>query len=847
MLLNPLQEQVLWKRILQKSEAGAGLLHLSQLATAAQLAHRLLANYAPASLATAARSGWVGDAAVFSEWLAKFDAACLRDRLISASRLGIAVTEALLSEQPENLSEEQERTPLLLVGFDRLLESQVALLNAWGEWHLDSSEDAPEVSKHFFVATNEESELAGCIRWLRAKNRTKKDARLLVVMPGLQDRRGELERALLAVNIEDGLAFEFSMGVPLGRVGLVRSGLMLLRWLAESLSESEVDWLLTSGFCVGSSEEETTLAEAMRTRRKRGLEQPRWSLDEFLGIRQRANQSSTGSGSVPQSWTASMLAARHLLATEPPKQSPMDWATVAAQLLEAMGWPGFRPESSTAFQARQRWQKLLEDCASLGFDGIDISWSDFVSEVGEAAASTIFASESSDAAIQISEPLESAGQLADGIWFLGAREDSWPGRGAPHPLLPIALQREAGMPHSSPQADWVLAQQATRRLLASADEVVFSYARQSGELESRPSRLVTQLVGDAVPLPAAPIDPRDTSHGDIVETVEDWSQPAFPNAQVQGGSSALTRQSLCPFQAFAVARLDAGSWQPAETGLNARQRGQLLHEVLHRVWGGPLKSGISTSQELHSIGDLPSFVGGIVTKVMAEIFAPGSKNSIPDRFPARFLELEAERLTRLVSEWLAYEARRLPFVVAGTEVAGEVTVAGLTFKLRLDRVDVLPDGSKLIIDYKSSDVGPSAWAGERPDDVQLPLYATSAVEGSVEGLAFGRIKPAKIEFCGRLRSATTTLFENLDGRNGLMRDPLTEEQMAVWRKLIVQLSEDFLAGRAAVNPKDLAKTCGRCHLHAVCRIYENQPVAAGLASGEDAAEDGSAEGESADA
>ena len=54
------------------------------------------------------------------------------------------------------------------------------------------------------------------------------------------------------------------------------------------------------------------------------------------------------------------------------------------------------------------------------------------------------------------------------IWFLGADEDAWPAGGSTHPLLPLEVQREDGMPHATPQLDWDLAEAVTARLLASA-------------------------------------------------------------------------------------------------------------------------------------------------------------------------------------------------------------------------------------------------------------------------------------------------------------------------------------------------------------------------------------------
>ncbi len=826
MLLNPFQEQSLWERMIGKSHIGQGLLHSTRLASAAQQAYRLLASFAPESMRDAARGGWTGDAATFSGWMSDFDARCRKEDVISASRLPVELASALAGEREGN------RAPLLLVGFDRLTRTQRSVLDAWGDWRLDEGSSAREPGRErsrFVALPDADEEIGACFSWLRERLGQNPKARLMVVTPGLRERRGELERALLDATDETGgpLDFEFSMGVPLARLSNVRAALLLLRWLHAPLSEAELDWLLTSGHGAVSGQEELGLAQAMRALRRRGMERPEWPLEVFLDLDSRSSDRSRPSSMPPvelaQSWTARMRAARDVFEDLPEKHSPMEWTRIASLLLEKMAWPGYRTESSVEFQARKRWEKLLETCASLGFDGTRMDWGEFVSAVSEAVSQTIFAAESTGARVQVTEPLESAGQLADGIWFLGADEENWPGRASPDPLLPIGLQRDASMPHASPQADWTLADEATRRLLDAAEEVVFSYPRQAGEGELRPSRLITQRLGPAQRLSGlAP--PANTPQ---TEWFEDGSRVAFTAGRLSGGSAALTRQSLCPFQAFATARMGTENFAAAETGLNARQRGQLLHDVLHRVWGGPGRGGVSDSGQLAAIEDLRTFVTPIVAGVMRESFHPEHGKIVAnrdyDRFPARFLDLEAERLTRLVVEWLGYEKARLPFRVASTEIDQEVTVAGLSMKVRLDRVDEFAGGARLIVDYKSSNVGPSAWRGDRPDDVQLPLYATFAVLDQLEGLVFGRIRPGNVELCGRVRDAKTSLRADLTNQSGLVKDKLTDEQLMEWRSLIERLANDFLAGRAEADPKDPVKTCASCHLHGICRIQE-QPL-----------------------
>jgi ATP-dependent helicase/nuclease subunit B len=824
MLLNPLQEQTVWARGIRASEILEGLQHVDRLAQQALRAHGLLASYAPEGLEPRARLSWTGDAAVFAGWLTEFEARCRREGLISSCLLPLRLAAAL-SEEAAEIS--GKRAPVMLVGFDRLLKSQRQLLDVWGVWEqdvsgLDAAEEVAGAGRaRFYAASDATQEIEACVQWLRSRVTAKPASRWMVVATELEARRGALERALLASG--GGLKFEFSLGVPLAGVGVVRSALMLLRWLSEPLTEAETDWLLTSGYCAADAEEEIALAETMLTVRARGMERPAWSLEAF-GAPERPALAP------PVGWVVRLMAARAGLGAARQRQSPLEWIGVAEDVLEAAGWPGFRPASSVVFQALERWRDVLDACGSLGFDGAAMEWPEFVARLAAAAGETIFAVESGDAPVQITEPLTSAGQLADGVWFLGADAEQWPGRGQAHPLLPIGLQREAGMPHASPMADWQVAGETTRRLIGSAEEVVFSYARQAGETEMRPSRLVELLAGLPSELPVELLG-GGMSRAALSEAFADGSRIRFPLAAVAGGAGTLTRQSLCPFQAFATARLGAREWEPAETGLNARQRGQLLHDVLHRVWGGKGRGGISSLVELEAVyertgGELTRFVRPIAEGVIRDSSAAGG--SLPARFSARLLALEAERLTRLVAEWLDYERLRLPFTVAGTEQKGTVRIAGLDFTVRLDRVDRLADGSALVIDYKSGNVGPSAWRGERPDDVQLPLYASFAVEGELEGLVFGRVRPGNVEFCGRVRNAASSLLPGLSKLNGLVRDPLTDAQVEEWRELIEALGRDFLTGNADVDPKDPVQTCERCHLHAICRIGENQPLAGAM-------------------
>jgi len=830
LLLDPLQEQALWATIAGSGQHLATLLDgpRNRMAGLAMEAHKLLCSHAPQFLRQNARAAWQQDAETFSAWLAAFDETCRAANLLSPARLPLELIPLL-----ENAPSASARPPLLLAGFDRVLPTQRRLFDAWG--HCQEASAGPSAREvRFYHAPDAQSEFAACALWCKRQLASNPNASLLVITQDLSERRGEIERAFLG--FADGVEppsssplFEFSLGIPLGQVPLARGAQLLLRWISSPsrenpLAENELDWLLSTGQIAADPEEAIALQTYMRALRRRGLERTHWPLLAFLAAHPNA--------SLPPAWTARIAEAQSRLAALADKQqSPLEWAELVPQLLQTAGWPGATRRgglSSVEFQTLRRWRQTVESCAGLGYDGRRIRWSEFLSTLARALGETLFAPESREAPIQIAGPAESAGLTADAIWFMGASEVAWPASGATHPLLPLEVQREAAMPHSTAQLDWDLARAITQRLLQSAPQVCFSYARQSEGVETRPSRLVAHLAGAPQPVPdelTAPAAPEP-----LTVPFEDASLIPFPPGKVAGGAGVLTHQSQCPFKAFATARLAAQSWQPAEVGLTAAQRGNLLHAVLHAVWAGP-PGGIRAQSQLREFL-ARNAVAAIVHRVLQEELRPGLR----ERMPRRYLELEEQRLIRLVSQWLEYESARIEFEVVETEAKRSVELAGLTFDLRLDRIDRLNDNSLLVIDYKTGLVTPKSWQLPRPDDVQLPLYAGFALHAEEElgGLVFAKVRAGDQSFAGHVGDPRATLFSGLSNTSSLAKAKLSAEMLIDWREHIEQLARDFLAGRAEVDPRDYPKTCEHCGLETLCRVAENRAL---LNPGEDSGED----------
>jgi hypothetical protein len=145
----------------------------------------------------------------------------------------------------------------------------------------------------------------------------------------------------------------------------------------------------------------------------------------------------------------------------------------------------------------------------------------------------------------------------------------------------------------------------------------------------------------------------------------------------------------------------------------------------------------------------------------------------------------------------------------GTQTARH---AGLEFAVRIDRVDRLADGARVLIDYKTGLATPD-WRGERPDNPQLPIYALLHPE-RLAAVAYGRVNAGDSGFVAE--SERPGLFKPRGLKTPLEGMPSLAALIEVWSRRIENIAADFAAGRAAVAPT--LRACKTCRLHGLCRV-----------------------------
>lgn len=500
------------------------------------------------------------------------------------------------------------------------------------------------------------------------------------------------------------------------------------------------------------------------------------------------------------------------------------WVDFIDRQLSAMGWPG---ESMDAAMSRtlKDWQQLLVACQGLPplLPAPDLPR--MRTQLRWLAAQLPCTPWPRQAAVSVMTPLEAENLPFTHAWILGLDESQWPPEQRASSFIPLSLQRS----HGIPEADTGNQVKHGRRMLQGilsdvAEEVVLSHATMLDDMPVKASSLYTQVAA-GTPLDLSATDSRlgavyqrlrqaaDTTLFEEVAILP-WREAEAAG----GGHSLLGDQAACPFRSLARHRLRSEVLQAPATGLPATASGNILHHALESLW-----RRLGDSAMLQSMG---SDQLDKLTREVVESALNAQLKHYPLLLQGRFRDLEMERLVELLLQWLrTQETQRGPFQVEAEEVRVTWQHDNLRLTLRIDRMDRLPDGSLVVIDYKSSPAkaapAMAQWRDERPDQVQLQLYQQAlaqAAKGTVSGLLYAHVHPAEMAYKGLIHDPAIHPGIALD--KGLEPDPDSwRELQEGWRVHLAALAEECLAGVAPVSPKR-SSTCQFCHLHGLCRIGE---------------------------
>lgn len=728
---------------------------------------------------------------------------------------------------------------ICLVGFQSLSPLYQAVLDA-ATGNLEQFEaDTRDAIINHLVAGDTDSEIASAASWALTKAAADPNARIGVVVPDLAQLRAKVERIFLhhfdpswcwPDSAYRPLPFNISATTPLADAPVVKAALELLQLNRPQLAAQDICQLLNNPFW-GRAQQEGPL----RSRAIVGvLDTGQPELSSGL-LRQLVNKLESSlntsdlsdSSNKPAGLAVRLTQFADVLRRQPGKLSLSRWREVFEAQLSTLGWPGERPLNSLEYQQWEHWQDLLDEFEQLDRVADAMAVDSALQQLQRLATNSGFQAQTPDAQVQILGTLEAAGLRFSHLWVMQMDDRHWPAATEPHPLLPVAMQRALSMPRASPQRELALSNSLFTLFCASADEVMFSHASQEGDVHFQPASLLAEvpkllakvpklLAGlppmaiQVAPQPASALHPWTASIAGAqqLEIIEDSHGPALAllTAPLTAGLTAgltaqlsvplpraasfIAAQANCPFNAFATYRLGAEPLQSPSAGLSHMDRGNLVHFSLEAFWrdlgGHDALSALSAAEREQQ---LAAAIDSAFVRFLR--YSTLSARELGERY----LHIEQQRIRRLLLEWLDCELERASFTVEALELACELDLEGFPVRVRIDRLDQLPDGSQVIIDYKTGAPGIGALAGERLTEPQLALYALATGE-PLAAIGYGLINARIVGFEGVASGG-----QIIPGAKTLTKIGLDEEWLPTlnkWRNQLIEIKNEILEGQAAV-------------------------------------------------
>jgi probable DNA repair protein len=820
LLLSDFQEQTLWEEVIRAADSENPLLQVPAAARSAREAWQLL--HAWKLSIPRSRESASEDVSAFARWAKAYGQRCASGNWLDSARLPDAVRNAIAAGRlapPHSL---------ILAGFDELTPQQDALLNAVRAAGVTVTPLTPadQTARTARVGYDDRrAEIHAAAAWARAALESGQ-TRIGVVVPDLSVQRASIVRlfdeALVPAALLPGSdvvrPYNVSLGESLAAWPVIHAALLLLEFGTGSLPVARLGTLLRSPFLAGATSEASARAQLDALLRQEGEE----TVSISALLRRTQVELAKPQATAPQ-LHAQLRVWRDNIPARSKQFVPSAWSEQFAALLKLAGWPGDGPLDSDSHQAVMAWRELLAAFAAQDVVSTRPAYAEALATLRRMAGERVFQPQTPAAPVQVLGLLEASGLDFDSLWVMGLDDEIWPESPRPNPFLPLEMQRTRGLPHASAERELEFARRLTERLAASAGNVVFSHPLNSGDEKRRASPLLQafpELQPSDFPAPL----PGLASHlfaARAVETLSDEQAPALaPGSAVKGGTRLFQYQAACPFRAFATLRLDARSPEEPEPGLDAKARGMLLHSALEALW-----NTLASHAALCSMaeGALMNAIGTAVHAALDELARDRSQT-----LTGRFREIEAKRLTRLLRAWLEEEKARAPFKVVAAEQKTTIKLGGLVVEGRMDRVDELEDGTRVILDYKSGKTSTKSWEGERPDEPQLPLYAIDMRQRQpVAAALFAQLRAGELGFNGLAARTGIAPKVKPAGEN----EGVWQAQLDAWQTTLTTLAEAYRAGDARVDPKEFPRTCEYCGLQALCRVHERHPDVVEVGSG----------------
>ena len=829
-VLTELQSQHLWQKIIREDPdtSTLNLLHVQGAASHASQAYQLIREYRlpddPAQF-----NNYTEETQTFRRWMTRYQKQLKEWGALDSSELLDAMTEA----------QSQRKIPLtgkiIFSGFDEITPQFRGWLDLLQSKNIPVEfkpfEPAPVsserlqkliIKKKATIQKYEDAheEIIQCACWIRSVY--KAGETIGIVIPKLADYRGALEREFKAelapVSVypweNTPVPFNIALGTPLSHEPMIHLALLLLSQKSKRFPLLTFSSLISSPFLNCPPEEKQFRREldwSMRGNRMTHVFLPRAMSPEDK-----------------EHCPALAAVLENLMKWMDDKtiKLPSEWAEKITKLLKNVGWPSGLKEtedpkaaeqkiSSRQFQALESWKTGLDNLSTLDRVLNKINRYQAVSHLEHIIEGTQFQPQTHEEPIQIVDLPQSAGMEFDHLWIMGCDAETLPPIPNPNPFLPFfSHQKQPNLPHSTADRELAFTEQTLFRLAQACRQLVFSYPLWKKETELMPSPLIAPWATDKNTIGLSDSNKlQDHSEFSIpLEKVEDFSPipvTAKEKEFIRGGTGIIKRQAMCPFQAFAVHRLVSQQENFSELDMDDLARGSLIHKILEKFW-----NHVQNSERLHQL-----YESGELSQQIHQSILEGMKASAIDVYgQSAFFELEKERLSALLHEWMEYERERGSFKISQLERKKSLRLNGLTLNLTVDRIDESGDGKIAVIDYKTGfNQKLSNWFGDRIEEPQLPLYSLVV---QADAFAFAILHKGKSGYKGLAceDSLIPKVKSNLTKECSELEH--WDDMKQYWKLHLHHTAQEFLDGALGVDPISERETCKFCDQKTLCRKTE---------------------------
>ncbi|MBU0744046.1 MAG: PD-(D/E)XK nuclease family protein [Gammaproteobacteria bacterium] len=788
-LLSSYQEKLLWQKIItthlkEKSSSLIDLaINFNELINSWQIDHSEIFSHETEEMM------------IFQIIYEKFKAYCKEKNFVTISELPTILLPYITNSN---------FTKIKFVGFDEYSPQLQTLIstakkNGCAISKIDPNNYNNPIQKRISFNKLKE-EIASCAKWSQKIFSNNPKASIGIVVPNLITLRSKIHQIFTEV-FGDTKNINISAGIPLICLPIINSAIELLS-INESSTLKDISNFLSSPYILGS-EIECFERELFKLQLNQ-LEHLQFTHKDINNLVDKYAKNIPIAIKILQEHRDVFL----------PIQNKMlyssKWVEIFAQILKIFGWPGENNLTDLEASASKHLAKSLQEIATSDLIIGKISYKKALQLLREVAINNVLQPiPENDAQINIIGTLEAMGINFDYLWIMGVDQENWPATPKPNPFIPVAIQKKLSLPHSSAQRELYFCDELIKRYKRSAKEVIFSHVRQSDDRIIEPSSLIADIPEinyDALKLDQNITWAQKIYHSQNLETLENDLAPKLaPNEITHAGSRLIELQSLCPFRAFMEFRLLTKEPQKSSLGISKINRGILIHTALEFFW-----RKVKTHQDLCSLNSdkLQKLIQNSVEYALEKL-----------SLPQPLYKLEKPCLISLLTHWIEIEKTREPFQVIATEKSIQIHLASIPIKLRIDRIDQLADGKKLLIDYKTGKDLPSIFDlfGPRPKSPQLLLYSLAI--NTIEGLALAQIN------IGTTRLKEINLDELIfglhakDAENYLENEITWQKLIGYWENILTKISADFASGQASPTPLS-PQVCKQCSFSLACRIVK---------------------------